>query len=104
MGLPLESMSLKRRISKVEELPDSLAQMTISSKRIMLDLDILPPIQILEYKSDLPPMTLNPESSQLVLYKSITLIDQLKENQEIKESDPNEKSKNLNQEIDMDWE
>ena len=49
-------------------------------------------------------MTLNPESSQLVLYKSITAFDEFKENQEIKESDPNEKSKNLNQLIDMEWE
>ena len=80
-------MSHKRPFSEIEELPESLAQMTIAPKRMILEMDILPPISILDQKLDLPPMTLNPEHSQLVLYKSINPIirDESKEEQKVQE-------------------
>lgn len=65
-------MSLKRRISD-DDLPESLAQMTIQPKRIMLEIDILPPIRLLKAEPLLPKLTLNPEHSQLILYKSISI-------------------------------
>lgn len=60
---------MKRRYE--DELHESMAQMSLRPKKLMLEMDILPPINMLQPEPQLPKFTLNPEHSQLILYKSI---------------------------------
>jgi hypothetical protein len=54
-----------------DDLPESMSQMSLKPKKRMQRMDALPPIRILQPEPQLPKLILNPEHSQLVLYKSI---------------------------------
>jgi hypothetical protein len=80
-----------------DDLPESMAQMSLKSKKRMIN--ILPSIKILEPEPLLPKLTLNPEHSQLVLYKTIPLHNgELLEHNALPNAEANDK------ESDMEWE
>ena len=96
----------KRRYSQIEDLPEVMAQMSISPKRLTLEMDILPPIKVLESNPFLPQLriTLNPEHSQLILYKPVLTLPNQGDRKEKNERIAEVKSNAIVNQSEMDWE